>query len=183
MSRKSTAGLLRSRRASPPSAPRFLGPAGPGFLRGGGPSGSPPRPPAPLGFPRGVGSRPGGIGRVCYDLLSWSQLFNVYGESCTCDSEPSLPCPSTCRSGRSCSTFTALHVHMLRNHGRFANRLAQVVTAVPRLRRVMYTLFGAVVALPIDVFKCSYSFNTHGDVIPIRFGATDARSIYLLKCS
>jgi hypothetical protein len=31
MSRKSTAGLLRSRRASPPSAPRFLGPAWPGF--------------------------------------------------------------------------------------------------------------------------------------------------------
>ena len=81
------------------------------------------------------------------------------------------------------STFTALHVHMLRSHGRLANRLAQVVTAVPRLRRVMYTLFRAVVALPIDVFKCSYSFNAYGDVMPIRFGAIDARSIYLLKCS
>ena len=110
-------------------------------------------------------------------------MFNVYGVSCTCASEPSLPCPSTWRSGRSCSTVTALHVHMLRSHGRFANRLAQVVTAVPRLRRVMCTLFGAVVALPIDVFKCSYSFNAYGDVMSIRFKAIEARSIHLLKCS
>ena len=61
MSRKSTAGLLRSRRASPPSAPRFLSPAWLGFLRGGS-LGLPSSPPAPLGSPRGVGSRPGGIG-------------------------------------------------------------------------------------------------------------------------
>ena len=62
-------------------------------------------------------------------------------------------------------------------------RRVPVAAAVPRLRRVMYTLFGAVVALPIDVFKCSYSFNAYGEVMSIRFGAIDARSIYLLKCS
>ena len=74
-------------------------------------------------------------------------------------------CLSAGSSGRSCSTFTAHHVHMLRLHRRHVHRLAQVAGAVQRLRRVMCTFFGAFVALSIDEFKCSNLLNAYGDVL------------------